>query len=163
MSNIRLIHWGLWTLHHSGWSLGPWLTACVAVWLGTCNILKILWWFFCQNLDFTSLKLFLVISTPAPLSSGRPESARPSFATAIKDKVGKRKKKQQRLNHDLNDTTLSTAGGGDNDFLENSKYFKKESVRISFFPTQNVSNSCFQTRNNSLKNAIEASWFILWS
>ena len=103
---------------------------------------------------FLPVKIFLVISTPAPLSSGRPESARPSFATAIKDKVGKRKKKQQRLNHDLNDTTLSTAGGGDNDFLENSKYFKKESVRISLFPTQNVSNSFFQTRNNSLKNAI---------
>ena len=107
-----------------------------------------------KNSIFTDKKLFLVISTPAPLSSGRPESARPSFATAIKDKVGKRKKKQQRQNHDLNDTTLSTAGGGDNDFLENSKYFKKESVRISLFPTQNVSNSCFQSRNNSLKNAI---------
>ena len=96
--------------------LGPW---------------KILLWFLCAKIIAnTHFNYFLVISTPAPLSSGRPESARPSFATAIKDKVGKRKKKQQRLNHDLNDTTLSTAGGGDNDFLENSKYFKKESVLI---------------------------------
>lgn len=74
----------------------------------------------------TTLDDSSVVSTPAPLSSGRPESARPSFATAIKDKVGKRRKKtQQRLNNDLNDTTLSTAGGADSDFLENSKYFKK--------------------------------------
>ena len=124
MSNIRLKHWDHSKVHHGGPNHGRWSTArntdCVFV-MG----------FRAKITIFTCLKLFLVISTPAPLSSGRPESARPSFATAIKDKVGKRKKKQQRLNHDLNDTTLSTAGGGDNDFLENSKYFKKESVRIS--------------------------------
>ena len=100
-----------------------------------CDLVHVIFGQFCDvfraKISNFRLKLFLVISTPAPLSSGRPESARPSFATAIKDKVGKRKKKQQRLNHDLNDTTLSTAGGGDNDFLENSKYFKKESIQIS--------------------------------